>query len=72
VSGCQTPEKIPHRSKYAALVARDELERTKGIDLALKPYPCCGHWHLGHSKKSTYARWTKTKRLSRNTPRRKR
>jgi hypothetical protein len=67
---CPTPEKIPHRSKYAAIVARDELERVKGIDLGLKPYPCNGHWHLGHRHKPTPSAWTR--RHQHNKKRRRR
>ena len=47
--GCPHPEKHAHKSKAAAIAARDSLERAKGIDLALKPYRCvCNAWHLGH------------------------
>jgi len=48
---CPHPEKTAHRTKAAALKARSSLETARGIDLALKPYPCGDHWHLGHSRK---------------------
>jgi len=43
------PEKAAHSSRRAALKARTSLEHARGIDLALKPYRCGDHWHLGHS-----------------------
>ena len=54
MSGCASPEKHRHRSQRAALKARDELERDKGIDLGLRPYRCGDHWHLGHKHKTTW------------------
>lgn len=51
---CAHPEKQRHASLPAALKARASLETEKGIDLALRPYRCGDHWHLGHKRKSTW------------------
>ena len=48
---CPSPEKVPHRNFRAAIKARDALEAEKGIDIALRPYRCGDHWHLGHKQK---------------------
>lgn len=49
---CPRPDKVPHRSFWAALKARDSLEVVDGIDIALRPYRCiCGAWHLGHKNR---------------------
>jgi hypothetical protein len=72
VKVCPTPEKVIYRSKFAALVARDEIERDNGIDLGLKSYPCCGHWHLGHRHKNTLNRWNQNQSSRRNAARRRR
>lgn len=45
---CPHPEKHRHVSKAAALKHLEVMDRTKEVDLGLKPYPCGDHWHLGH------------------------
>jgi hypothetical protein len=50
-TNCPHPEKHRHVSAAAALAHRESLETARGIDLALKPYPCGDHWHIGHPKK---------------------
>lgn len=50
---CPHPEKQRHASLPAALKARESLEAERGMDLALRPYRCEDHWHLGHLRKST-------------------
>lgn len=47
-SKCLFPNKIKHRSFMAASNAIVELEKTQGIDLRFRPYPCDDHWHIGH------------------------
>lgn len=54
---CPHPEKDRHRNEAAALKARDSLEAVRGIDLALRPYPCGDHWHLGHRHKNHRPLW---------------
>ncbi|MBS45311.1 MAG: hypothetical protein CMH83_19505 [Nocardioides sp.] len=52
MAACPTPDKQRHRTFEAALKARDSLEQSRGIDLALRPYRCkCGAWHIGHRDK---------------------
>ncbi|UUW88382.1 hypothetical protein [Pimelobacter simplex] len=51
VDSCPHPEKHRHATQAAALLAQASLERSRGIDLSLAPYPCGDHWHLGHRKK---------------------
>lgn len=45
---CAQPEKHRHKSLRAALKARDALETERGVDVALRPYKCGDHWHIGH------------------------
>lgn len=45
---CPHPEKVAHATEAAALKALASLEAARGIDVAIRAYPCCGHWHLGH------------------------
>lgn len=61
MTDCPHPEKHRHRSLKAALRARESLERERGIDLALRPYRCGDHWHIGHKSKPerSYRRWRK-------------
>lgn len=47
---CPHPEKVAHRSCGAALKARESLDDP--ADLALRPYRCGDHWHLGHRRPS--------------------
>ena len=60
---CAYPEKQRHPSFDAALKARDSLEQARGIDIALRPYRCEDHWHLGHKHKPlTFAAWDRKMR----------
>lgn len=66
MSVCPHPEKQRHRSRAAALKARDSAERVHGIELGLEPYRCvCGVWHLGHKRKNPIPGWARRAGLNR-------
>lgn len=49
MSDCPHPEKRRHDTYQAAVGHRRAIEKREGrIDIALKPYRCGDHYHLGH------------------------
>lgn len=53
---CPHPEKHRHATEGGALKHLQKMDRTKGVDLGLRPYPCGDHWHLGHKGDGKAAR----------------
>jgi hypothetical protein len=47
---CPRPEKIPHRTRWAARAAISALYQAGKGNPDLNAYRCdCGAWHVGHS-----------------------
>jgi hypothetical protein len=45
---CRSPEKVAHKSRDAALEAIRKLYKAGRGNPDYSPYPCGGHWHVGH------------------------
>lgn len=50
MTACPRPEKVPHKSRGAALTAITSLTAAGRGNPDLQAYRCpCGAWHVGHS-----------------------